>query len=334
MKDVFISYTTADHEKAMQLVNYLEANGQPCFIAPRDVEPGKAYASNLMKALYNCKLVLLIASKSTNESEHVLNEVDVIFDRKINIITIFIEEFELNDDFRYYLGRKQHILAYEKAFDFYLPEISDAVESIIPRVKAPSFVPKAEPVEQDEGSKKTKTVFEYIPERGIMINPEDHQRNVSFRTDTFINMMGGIFEEVASITTEEKASEIFFNSGYVSGKNFAERINNQWDTGTSIDDIRNKLEKWCHFDSAVGWGNFSVEIDYNELDDSFLGKLKINEAFIVDKSHKRKVCAFIKGYCTGVLETLIGVDVELVCTECPMTTKFKCQCVFDIIVKG
>lgn len=332
MKDVFISYTTADKPTAFALVEHLESNGVSCFIAPRDVEPGKAYAANLMKALGSCKLVLLVASQSTNESEHVLNEVDVIIERKINILPVFIEDFELNDDFRYYLGRKQRILAYPEKLEVYLPDILAAVEDVLPRHSKPAVEMPAEP--QEEGSKKTKTVFEYIPERGIMINPEDHQRNVSFRTDTLINMLGGIYEEVASIADEEKASGIFFNSGYVSGKSFAERIDNQWDTGTSIDDIRNKLEKWCRFDSAVGWGNFSAAIDYDESEDCLSGTLKINEAFIVDKARKRKICAFIKGYCTGVLERLIGVDVELLCKECPLSAKFKCNCVFDIIVKG
>ena len=332
VKEVFVSYTTADKEAAFSMVDYLESNGISCFIAPRDVTAGTAYASNLMKALTSCKLVLLVASHSTNESEHVLNEVDVIIDNKIDILPVFIEDFELNDDFRYYLGRKQRILAYPEKLSVYFPNILAAVEEKVPRNRKQWVETPVEP--QEEGSKKTKTVFEYIPERGIMINPEDHQRNVSFRTDTLINMLGGIYEEIVSISSEEKAAGIFFNSGYVSGKNFAERIDNQWDTGTSIPEIRNKLEKWCRFDSAVGWGNFSATIDYNESDDTFLGTLKINEAFIVDKAHKRKICSFIKGYCTGVLETLIGVDVELNCKECPLTAKFRCNCVFDIVVKG
>ena len=37
----------------------------------------------------------------------------------------------------------------------------------------------------------TSGIFEYLPERGIMINTEDHQRNVSFRTDTFIGDFDG-----------------------------------------------------------------------------------------------------------------------------------------------
>lgn len=333
MKEVFISYTTSDKATADMIVDYLEKHGIDCFIAPRDIEGGANYAKRLVKALEECLLVLLVASEKTNESDHVLNEVDIMIDKKKPVLPVFIEEYELNDELRYYIGRKQRIMAVENEFSTYLPAILSAVEERLPKKEKPAPEPVAEVEEATH--QHTKTVFEYIPDRGIMINPEDHQRNVSFRTDTLTNMMGGIFEKVVDITGDtEKAEEIFFSSGYVSGKNFGERINNQWEMGNTMADIRRKLNKWCQFDSAVGWGKFSVDIDYDEAADSLTGTLCINEAFLVDKGHKRKICSFIRGYCTGVMETLLGsVSVELRCKSCPLKSHFKNTCEFEIIIK-
>lgn len=329
MHDIFISYTSKDKNIAYTLVEYLEKRGITCFIAPRDIDPGKAYAANIMSAIEDCKAVLLIASKAINLSEHVLNEVDVIVEKKKVLLPVLIEDFELSDDFRYYLGRKQWIVAYPEQFNTYLSSVLMAIQEYLP-LHSSSVEP-----EEEESNKKTKTVFEYIPERGIMINPEDHQRNVSFRTDTLINMMGGIFDSVAKLVNQESAEEIFFSSGYISGKNFADRINNQWDTGYTFEELTKKLDKWCRFDSAVGWGKFSTDIRFDEENETILGTLTINESILVDKSEKRKVCGFVKGYCTGVLETLLGsLDVDLVCKECPLNNRFKCHCIFDIIVKG
>ena len=42
-KDIFISYTTKDKGVADVLVEYLEGLRYSCFIAPRDIDPGKAY---------------------------------------------------------------------------------------------------------------------------------------------------------------------------------------------------------------------------------------------------------------------------------------------------
>ena len=330
MKEVFISYTTSDKLQAEKIVEYLEKYNISCFIAPRDVEGGVNYAKSLVKALEECNLVLLVASQKTNESDHVLNEVDIMIDKKIPVLPVFIEDYELNDELRYYIGRKQRIMAVENEFSTYLPAILTAVEERLPKKETPVVEKESEAVSQH-----TKTVFEYIPDRGIMINPEDHQRNVSFRTDTLTNMMGGIYEKVVEITGDEaSAQEIFFSSGYVSGKNFAERINAQWETGNSIEDIRNKLNRWCKFDSAVGWGKFSVSINYDEDTDSLTGKLTINEAILVDKGHKRRTCSFVRGYCTGVMETLLdSTSIELTCGGCPLNSHFKSMCEFEIKMK-
>lgn len=331
MKEVFVSYKVMDRPFAEKIVEYLESHGIYCYIAPRDVRGGIDYARDLVKALDESKVFLLVASEKINNADHVLNEINIVTDKNVTILPIFIEDFELSDELRYYLGRKHRIMAVEGAFDSHLPHIHSAVAELLPKRK--EVVVEEE--EADKKPKNTKTIFEYIPDRGIMINPEDHQRNVSFRTDTLINMMGGIYDKVSAITADPAVSEeIFFSSGFVSGKNFAERINSQWDTGNTIDDIRRKLKKWCEFDSAVGWGKFSVDIEYDEEDDRLEGTLRINEAFLVDKLHKRKVCSFIRGYCTGVMETLLDEwQVKLTCKACPLKSHFKNTCEFEITAK-
>ncbi len=328
--DVFVSYNQADRKVAMELVTFLEANRLSCYIAPRDIDPGRAYASCLMEAIDNCKVVLLVASDAINGSEHVLNEVDVIVERKKPILPVFIEEFNLNDDYRYYLGRKQWVVAYPESMYTYHDKILNTIMEYCPIAEPEKPVFVEEKVEKPSTPQKTTTVFDYLPERGIMINPEDHQRNISFRNDTLINMMGEIYQKVETVSNKEQAEEIFYSSGYKSGKNFAERINDQWDVGHSVDSIKYKLNKWCEFDSAVGWGKFSIKMDYDPANDCLSGQLTISEAFIVDKVNKTKICGFIRGYCTGVIETLLGsVSIDLKCAECPLNSRFNCNCVFN-----
>ncbi len=334
MKQVFISYPSPNKAAAFDIMEYLEKNGIECFIAPRDIDGGKTYASALMAALSECGLVLLVASAAINDSEHVLNEVDAIVNKKKPLLPVFIENFEMKDEYRYYLGRKQWVTAYPDDLSVYFGEIYDAVIENLPEAQRPHAA-AAEPELAAEAEAVTKTtVFEYNSERGVMINPADHQRNVSFRTDTFVNMMGGIFEKVKTLVGEEEAANIFYESGYSSGKNFAERINSQWDVGFSAKGVQMKFDKWCRFDSAVGWGKFSATVHFDEEKDTVNGTICINEAFIVDNKNKRKICAFIRGYCTGVVEILLNsADVELVCRECPMKSRLSTKCVFDFKLK-
>ena len=330
-KEVFISYSSPNKEAADSIVDFLENKGVSCFIAPRDVDPGMPYASNLMHAIDNCNVIILVAADSMNKSEHVLNEIDVIVSKKKPLVPFFIEEFEMNDDFRYYLGRTQRIIAYPELISNYFSKLYD---SIMPFLSVKEIIQEKKNVSTEKSvSANTTTVFEYIPERGIMINPEDHQRNVSFRTDTFINMFSGIFDSVTDIAGPEKTEYIFHQAGYKSGQNFAQRLNSRWDfEQNSLSSFERKLKKWCEFDSNVGWGKFSIKVDVNEENGDFSGELTINECFIVDKKSKKMVCEFVKGYCEGVIETLICVQVKLECVVCPLKNRFKSACVFKIVL--
>ena len=167
MKQVFISYPSPSKEAAQEITDYLEKNGINCFIAPRDIEGGKTYASALMSALDECNLVLLVASEAINDSEHVLNEVDAIVNKKKPLLPVFIEKFEMKDEYRYYLGRKQWVEAYANPLYCYFAEIYDAVMENLPADKRPSLLKIEEPQEVEEVNKTT--VFEYNAERGIRL---------------------------------------------------------------------------------------------------------------------------------------------------------------------
>lgn len=328
-KQVFVSYASPDRDTAYSVVDFLEKNNISCFIAPRDVDPGKAFASNLMAAIEQCQAIVLIASDSMNNSEHVLNEVDVVVAKKKRLIPFFIEDFEMNDDFRYYLGRTHRIIAYPDQTSSYFSKLYETLLDLIPKKTKPKEEPSV-PKKDSSVSLNTTTVFEYIPDRGIMVNPEDHQRNVSFRTDTFISMFSGIFDSVEELAGADKAKKIFYETGYVCGQNFARRLNSQWEFAEKSSSFESKLKKWCEFDSNVGWGKFSVTIDIDEESEHLEGKLKISECFIVDRMKGKEICNFVRGYCDGVIETLLSVRVNLECVTCPLKNKFKTECVFKI----
>ena len=330
-KDVFVSYTSANADAANALVAFLEGKDVSCYIAPRDVDPGKPYASNIMHAIDSAHAVILVASDAINTSDHVLNELDIIVAKKKFFIPFFIEEFEMNDDYRYYLGRTQRIIAYPGEPSAHYGKLLDAITPVLPKKEVPAPAPAPTFLRETSVAANTTKIFECIPERGIMINPEDHQRNVSFRTDTFINMFSGIYDGVVDIVGADRATDILFSTGYNCGQAFASRLNSQWELSSgSVMSIEDKLKKWCEFDSDVGWGKFDVTVEIDEEAGYFKALLSINECFIVDRKGKRPVCGFVKGYCAGVIETLLGAPVTLTCTSCPMKSLFKSACKFEV----
>lgn len=109
---VFVSYATSEKDVAESICEYLENNGVPCWIAPRNVVPGGNYASQIVGAIRECAALVLVASKNTNASGHVSNEVSIAFDNKKVIIPFKIENFTFSDEYLYFLGRKNWIEAH------------------------------------------------------------------------------------------------------------------------------------------------------------------------------------------------------------------------------
>ena len=106
---VFISY---HHDSSVQLVEHivqaLEREGIQCWYAPRDVT--SKYAGDIVRAIDECKVFLLIMNQYSTCSEHVLNEIDCAFNRfhhkeDIRLLPFRTDKESMSDDVKYYLGR-------------------------------------------------------------------------------------------------------------------------------------------------------------------------------------------------------------------------------------
>ena len=124
-KLVFISYSTKDKEIAFQIVDHFESKGIGCYIAPRDIQPGGSYASKLTRAICDSKAIVLVASDAINSSEHVLNEIDLAFQRLPNNIKfkpLKIDDAMFTPSFSYYLSRQHWMDAIDPPLEDRLDE--------------------------------------------------------------------------------------------------------------------------------------------------------------------------------------------------------------------
>ena len=68
---VFISHASEDREIAQAVCEAIEGRGVPCWIAPRDITPGKDYAQALYDAIGECTSLVLVFSEYSNRSPQV-----------------------------------------------------------------------------------------------------------------------------------------------------------------------------------------------------------------------------------------------------------------------
>ena len=89
---LFVSHVSEDRAVALEIVSELEHRGVPCWIAPRNVEPGKPFDDEISDALDHCRAMLLIFSEHCNESEYIRREVTVAGESHKVIIPFRIED--------------------------------------------------------------------------------------------------------------------------------------------------------------------------------------------------------------------------------------------------
>ncbi len=129
-KKVFISYKSQNKKIADWICDFLEDNGYPCWIAPRDEMPGEDYGGRITKAIRNCKVVVLVASSLINDSKHVLTEMSQAFEMGKPIICYMIEEFTFNDSLMYRLNSQHKIIAMDFKVN-YEKILLDAVKELV-----------------------------------------------------------------------------------------------------------------------------------------------------------------------------------------------------------
>lgn len=110
--EVFISYSSKDEAIAYAVCKCIESNNIKCWIAPRDVIPGKKYPLEIINGIRKCSLFLLIYTSDVNTSEHVANEIELSFNEKKTIIPFLVDNTPMSDELKYYLSRKHWLAAY------------------------------------------------------------------------------------------------------------------------------------------------------------------------------------------------------------------------------
>jgi hypothetical protein len=129
--DVFISHSTQDKAVSDAICAALENEGLRCWIAPRDVQPGRSFAGEITRAIQQSTAMVLVFSANSNNSEQVLREVQLAVASHLHIIQFRIEDVGLNDDLRYYLSTPHWLDALTPPFETHLHRLATAVQKLL-----------------------------------------------------------------------------------------------------------------------------------------------------------------------------------------------------------
>ena len=106
---VFVSYSQSDREPAFEIVSRVEAEGMPCWIAPRDVAPTTDWAAGIVEAIAAARVMVLVFSASANASPQVAREVERAVHHRIAVLPFRVADVLPSRSLEYFLG-SQHWL--------------------------------------------------------------------------------------------------------------------------------------------------------------------------------------------------------------------------------
>ena len=110
---IFISYKSEEYHYADKVRFILEQNGISCWMAPESIPGGASYASEIPRAIRECKGFVLILTDKSQNSKWVPRELDRAINAGKTVFPFVPEKMTYNDDITFYLTNVQTYPAYE-----------------------------------------------------------------------------------------------------------------------------------------------------------------------------------------------------------------------------
>jgi hypothetical protein len=155
--DVFISYSSKDRNVADAICSALENQKIRCWIAHRDVTPGKEWGEEIVQAISSSKVMVLVFSSAADRSQQVLREVERAVNKKVVIVPFRIENVVPTKSMEYFLYSTHWLDALTPDLENHIARLNEIVNALMNAEKLPAK--KVKPVGKGSKLKPRSPVF-------------------------------------------------------------------------------------------------------------------------------------------------------------------------------
>jgi len=128
--DVFISYSVKDKPVVDAVVARLEAESVRCWVAPRDVIPGADWGKSIINAIESSPIMLLLLSRSANESPQIKEEVEWAVNNRVRIIAFRVDDIPPARTLVYFIA-SQWIDAFSPPLERHLDNLAKTIKAVL-----------------------------------------------------------------------------------------------------------------------------------------------------------------------------------------------------------
>ena len=111
--EVMISYSSQERPQVLEIVQKLRSAGVAVWIDHGGIDGAQRWGEEIVNAIEDCKIVLLMVSRSSMRSENIAKEVSIASDGGKRLLPLYLEEAEIPKSMRYPLSGIQHIKLYD-----------------------------------------------------------------------------------------------------------------------------------------------------------------------------------------------------------------------------
>jgi hypothetical protein len=111
----------------------LEENGVRCWVAPRDVVPGREYAQSIVEAIGGSRLTVLVFSAHANSSPHVRRELERTASHGILILPFRVEDVVPAPSVEYFISDAHWLDAMTPPLEQHLDHLAGTVRILLDR---------------------------------------------------------------------------------------------------------------------------------------------------------------------------------------------------------
>src|SRR5271154_6893517 len=129
--DVFISHSSKDKIIAEAVCAMLEQHRIRCWIAPRDITPGKEWGEAIIDAISGSRVMILIFSANANGSPQIRREVERAVNKEVVVVPLRIENVVPTKALEYFIGSVHWLDALTQPFEMHLEKLVHVVRGAL-----------------------------------------------------------------------------------------------------------------------------------------------------------------------------------------------------------
>ncbi|MBS1197674.1 MAG: putative transrane sensor protein [Proteobacteria bacterium] len=126
----FISHASKDAEIAKTVCRMLEERGVKCWIAPRDITPGKDYGEEIIRGIECTTAMILVLSEHANESTFVKKEVERAVSKSKAVFPLRIREVAPSVGLELFISSAHWIDAWQAPMDSKIDELANSLRAL------------------------------------------------------------------------------------------------------------------------------------------------------------------------------------------------------------